>query len=93
MGRDRSLIRYGVIALLLGTAPTIANAYIDPGNGAYMVQAMFTVVATALFYLRHPVRTLKNLWYSVRRSGKPLDETAQAPTGEAGAETDGTKSA
>jgi hypothetical protein len=43
-------------------APTVALAYIDPGNGAYMVQAMFALVGAALFYLRHPIRSLKELW-------------------------------
>jgi hypothetical protein len=49
-------------------APTLALAYIDPGNGAYMVQALMTVVAAGIFYLRHPVRTLKGIgrWLSGR---------------------------
>jgi hypothetical protein len=37
-------------------------AYIDPGNGAYMVQVLFTVFAAALFYLRHPIRLVQALW-------------------------------
>jgi hypothetical protein len=50
----------GVAAVfVLALAPTLALAYIDPGNGAYMVQALMTVVAAGIFYLRHPVRTLK----------------------------------
>jgi hypothetical protein len=52
----------GVLACLL-LAPNLALAYIDPGNGAYMVQALFTLVGAALFYLRHPVRTLKESWH------------------------------
>ena len=71
-----SALRYSIVVLLLATAPTIASAYIDPGNGAYMVQALFTVVATLLFYLRHPVRTLKSMWHSIiRRRSAPSEES------------------
>jgi hypothetical protein len=54
--------RCTLIALILVTAPGAAMAYIDPGSGAYMVQAMFALVAAGLFYLRHPVRSLKSFW-------------------------------
>ena len=50
------------LALSLGLAPAAAMAYIDPGNGAYMVQALFAFIGAAIFYLRHPVRALKSAW-------------------------------
>ena len=60
--------RCGAGVVVLATAPTLAMAYIDPGNGAYMVQALFTVVAAGIFYLRHPIRSVKELfgWVSGR---------------------------
>jgi hypothetical protein len=53
--------RGAIVVLIWAMAPGLALAYIDPGNGAYMVQALFTVVGAALFYLRHPVRSLLTL--------------------------------
>jgi hypothetical protein len=65
-------LRTAVIVLILSMAPAAAMAYIDPGNGAYMVQALFTLAAAALFYLRHPVRSLKAIgrWISARLKGR-----------------------
>jgi hypothetical protein len=64
-------LRFILIVLLLATAPKVASAYIDPGNGAYMVQALFAMIGAALFYLRHPGRTLKAIWGWVLRRGRP----------------------
>jgi hypothetical protein len=44
-------------------------AYIDPGNGAYMVQALLTLLGAALFYVRHPIRTAKMIWRNLRGRG------------------------
>jgi len=56
-------LRFAAVVLILALAPAAAKAYIDPGNGAYMVQALFTVVGAALFYLRHPLRSIKVFWH------------------------------
>ena len=64
-------LRCLLIVLFLATAPKVATAYIYPGNGAYMVQALFTLIGAALFYVRHPVRTLKFIWGWLLRRGKP----------------------
>lgn len=64
-------------------APTVALAYIDPGNGAYMVQALFALVGAALFYLRHPIRSLKELWqwFSSRGRQESGARSAHADSG------------
>jgi len=73
--------------LILAMAPTVALAYIDPGNGAYMVQALFALVGAALFYLRHPIRSLKELWHWFSNRGTPtpskrtMDATSGSDTG------------
>jgi hypothetical protein len=59
MNKALSVRRCAVIILVLAMAPTLAQAYIDPGSGAYMVQALFALVGAMLFYLRHPVRSLR----------------------------------
>ena len=58
-------LRCAVVVLVLSAAPGAAMAYIDPGNGAYMVQALFTLVGAAIFYLRHPIRSVKVMWHSL----------------------------
>lgn len=52
-------IRLACVTLILSMAPGLAMAYIDPGSGAYMVQALFAVVGAALFYVRHPIRSIR----------------------------------
>ncbi len=77
--------RGALIVLFLATVPTLAMAYIDPGNGAYMVQALFTLIGAALFYIRHPIRTAKLLWNRLTRREKP--ESVPEPGTAAGSTT------
>jgi hypothetical protein len=73
-------LRCMAVVLILSLAPAAAMAYIDPGNGAYMVQALFTLVGAALFYLRHPVRSLKAIGRSIsarlKGRGSPMQGAA-----------------
>jgi hypothetical protein len=67
--------------LLFALAPSLAWSYIDPGNGAYMAQLLFTLAGAALFYIRHPVRffhALRN-WVFRRNSSEweSLDGAAE----------------
>ena len=78
-------LRYATTVLALALAPAAAMAYIDPGNGAYMVQALFTLVGAAKFYLRHPIRSVRAAWNSVSmRWRRPV-----APQGDGPATSDG----
>jgi hypothetical protein len=61
----------------LAASPSVAMAYIDPGNGAYMVQALFTLLGAALFYVRHPIRTAKLIWNRVRGRGGEDEAAAE----------------
>jgi hypothetical protein len=83
MGNRFLGIRAALIVLSLATAPTTAMAYIDPGNGAYMVQALFTLLGAALFYIRHPIRTAKLLWH--RFTGRKSAEREPHADPEVGA--------
>jgi len=71
--RDGRLgLRHVAVVVVLAMAPTLAFAYIDPGNGAYMVQALFALMGAAFFYLRHPIRTFKSVWrWAVERVRQP----------------------
>ena len=72
-------LRCAVAVIIFAMAPTMAFAYIDPGSGAYMVQAVFTVVGAALFYVRHPIRAIRafadRLFAGRRAEGSSSGET------------------
>lgn len=65
--------------LLFALAPSLAWSYIDPGNGAYMVQLLFTLVGAALFYIRHPVRFFHALRNWVFRRNSSESDSLGAP--------------
>ena len=44
-------VRFVGVVVVLASAPGLAMAYIDPGNGAYMVQVIFTLVGAGAFYI------------------------------------------
>lgn len=71
------------LAVSLALAPAAAMAYIDPGSGAYMVQALFAFVGAVLFYLRNPIRLVKACWswFKARFSRRvtPAAAMRQAP--------------
>jgi len=71
-------LRCAGTVFIFAMAPTVALAYIDPGNGAYMVQALFALVGAALFYLRHPIRSLKELWHWCSSRGRQESATRPA---------------
>ena len=75
--------RWVLTALVLAMAPGAAMAYIDPGSGAYMVQALFALVAAGLFYARHPIRSLKAFWRWVRKRPEADPSLPQTDAGEA----------
>jgi len=78
------VVRLAGVVLAFSAVPGLAMAYIDPGNGAYMVQVIFTLVGAGLFYLRHPIRSLQAMgrWFSARwlGGGKPSPETEEQST-------------
>jgi hypothetical protein len=59
-----------ILVVLFCATPSLAFAYIDPGTGAYLVQALMALVVACLAYIRHPVRMLKALWERLRRKDR-----------------------
>lgn len=47
--------------LILSLSSTNAFAYIDPGAGAYAIQALLALFAAIIFYIRHPLEFFKNI--------------------------------
>ncbi len=70
---------------LLALAPGLAWSYIDAGNGAYVVQLLFTLAGAASFYIRHPLRFLRAVrdWVFRRNSS---DENKEVVAVHEGAE-------
>jgi hypothetical protein len=58
------------IALMPVAAP--AFAYIDPGSGAMLVQAILAVIAAAVFYVRNPAQLWRDMkkWLSRTRDDR-----------------------
>jgi hypothetical protein len=81
MLENRFGLRFAVVVVVLSLSPALAMAYIDPGNGAYMVQALFTVVAAGIFYLRHPIQSLKALGRWIATRWKHKGSTPEASDG------------
>jgi hypothetical protein len=77
--------RCAAVVFVLAIAPGLAQAYIDPGSGAYMVQAMFALIGAIIFYARHPMRSLKSFgrWVAGRWR-KDRSVSTQEPALEAG---------
>ena len=59
------------LAFALLTAATPAFAYIDPGTGAMLVQAVLALCAAVVFYLRNPTQLWRDLNNWLRRRRKP----------------------
>jgi hypothetical protein len=90
---ERGLRYVGIF--IFAMTPGVTLAYVDPGNGAYMVQALFALIGAAFFYLRHPIRSLKELWHWLSTRGKPTpaeqpeDAASVSGTGTAQHELEG----
>lgn len=59
------------IGLVLFLAPATAFAYIDPGTGAMMVQAILALIAAVIFYFRNPSQLWRDLKNWFIRNRKP----------------------
>lgn len=60
--------------------PSLAFAYIDPGTGAYVVQAAIALASTVVFYATHPVRLVKRVWARLFRDKTSSDTRASSDT-------------
>lgn len=58
--RHRKTADIAVATLLISVLPTDALAYIDPGYGVLIVQAILSAFFGALFFARHTLRRLMN---------------------------------
>lgn len=64
----RRLIWLSAVALCL---PQTSFAYVDPGTGAYVVQALVALAGATVFYITHPLELLRRV---KRRLLKRKDE-------------------
>ena len=47
-----------------------AHAYIDPGTGSFIIQAIMAIGASAVIYLGYPIRFFKKFYYKIFKSKK-----------------------
>jgi hypothetical protein len=54
--KSRKYLFLGVVMIFL---PSVAQAYVDPGTGAYLLQLLIAVFGAAVFYISKPAELLK----------------------------------
>ena len=59
-----------LLVVLFCRTPSIAFAYIEPGTGAYVVQALFALIVAGLAYIRHPIKAFKALLDRLRQKNR-----------------------
>jgi len=69
--RQRSAAELAALTAILATLPDGAAAYIDPGSGALVVQAILSASLGALFLARKALRSTAARLMQVLRSRKP----------------------
>jgi hypothetical protein len=58
------------VSALIFCLPETSFAYVDPGTGAYVVQALVALAGAAVFYVTHPLellRRIKTRWFKSKR--------------------------
>jgi hypothetical protein len=63
----RSYRLFAILALW----PVAAFAYIDPGSGMLLWQGAIAAIGAIVVFVRHPIRTVKNLLSSLRKRNDP----------------------
>jgi hypothetical protein len=48
-------------SVLLVSLPQTSFAYVDPGTGAYVVQALVALIGAGVFYITHPRELIRKL--------------------------------
>ena len=56
--------------LILLTSITNSYAYLDPGTGGFIIQAILALGATIVFYLGYPVRIIKSFFNKIFKKKK-----------------------
>lgn len=51
-----------IVLLITFVSISEANAYIDPGTGSFILQAILALGATVIFYLGYPIRIIKKIF-------------------------------
>lgn len=60
------------IIVILFTFQSASNAYIDPGTGSFIIQAILAVFASIVFYMGYPIRILKNFFKKLKKNKKKI---------------------
>ena len=60
------------ILVIFFTFQSVSHAYIDPGTGSFIIQALLAVFASIVFYLGYPIRVLKNFFKKIKKNKKKI---------------------
>lgn len=55
------------LLVLLAIWPIAAHAYVDPGSGMLLIQGLIALIGGIIVFVKHPVRTAKELWAKLFR--------------------------
>jgi hypothetical protein len=69
--------RRWLATIVVLSIPGVAFAYVDPGTGAYVVQSIMALVATATFYVARPIRYFRSLLK--QRKDRDSEDSADRP--------------
>ncbi len=58
-----------VLSMLLIALPQTSFAYVDPGTGAYVIQAIVALIGAAVFYISHPMELIRRIKSKLFRRG------------------------
>jgi len=64
----KKLILPTILILLISL--TNSYAYLDPGTGGFIIQAILALGATIVFYLGYPVRIIKSFFNKIFKKKK-----------------------
>lgn len=66
MSKSKNKVLKTWFACVLFCTPISAFAYVDPGTGGMLLQAILAVVASLIFYLRNPFQLIRDIkfWFS-----------------------------
>ncbi len=62
---DNLLKNLKLIILFFFIIISNANAYIDPGTGSFIIQAILALGASVIFYIGYPFRIFKNIFNKI----------------------------
>jgi len=62
---DKILKSFILVNIVNISILTNANAYIDPGTGSFIIQSIWAIGASIVFYIGYTLRIIKNIYNKI----------------------------